>query len=139
MSTLIDLYLGTFIHKTMGRLIGSICTVWHLVTDQRLIDTLTVGAGELTHWTGGILLLTVHFIRVIATIIFTVTAILVANTFEILTRELHGRTGLILGIAELALIRTIATVIVMIAYPTLLKINQQQQQHQCKLSIILLS
>lgn len=53
----------------------------------------------------------------IAAIILAVAAELFADTLEVLTSEFLGTAVLVLGVAELAFIATIAAIIIMIAEP----------------------
>lgn len=62
-------------------------------------------------------LTTTHFVRVIATIVLAVTTELLAYALEILTSELLGAALLVLRVAEIALVATVAAIIVMIAQP----------------------
>jgi hypothetical protein len=58
---------------------------------------------------------------VIAAVIFTITSVWCSDTLEVLACKLCRTAGLILGVAELPLIRSIATIIVMVTQPTLHK------------------
>jgi hypothetical protein len=62
---------------------------------------------------------TTDFIRVITAVIFTITPVWRSDTLEVLTGKLCRTASLILGVAELALVRSIATIIVMVTQPTL--------------------
>lgn len=119
MTTLINLDLCTLIDIAVGWLIGFICTVCHLVAYQTVVDALSIGAGKLPLRTCGVVLLAVNLVRMITTVVFSIASVLIANAFEILTGELHGRAGLVLGVAEFALVSSIAAVIVMITNPSL--------------------
>lgn len=66
-----------------------------------------------------IILFAVNLVRMIAAVIFTVATVFVTDALEVLASELHWRAGFVLTIAELALIRSITAIIVMITHPTL--------------------
>ena len=122
-TTLIDLHLGALIHIAVGRLVGVIRAVRYFVTDQTIINTLAVGASKLSLGTGGVLLFAVHLIRMVTTVVFAIASVLIAYTLNVLARELQRGACLVLGVAELALIGSIAAIVVVIASPTLQKVN----------------
>lgn len=51
----------------------------------------------------------------VATIILSITAILIPDALEVLARELVGGAGLVPGIAHLTLVRTVSAIIVVVA------------------------
>ena len=62
---------------------------------------------------------TTDFIGVITAVIFTITPVWCSDTLEVLACKFCRTAGLILGVAELPLIRTITTIIVMVTQPAL--------------------
>lgn len=119
MATLIDLHLGALIHVAMGRFVGLVGTIRILVAHQIVVDALTIRTGELTLWTGYVLLGTAHLIRVITAVVFAIAPGLISDALEVLAGELLGRTGLVLGVTEFAFIGTIAAIVVMVTDPSL--------------------
>lgn len=75
-ATLMDLDLGTFVNVAMQRLIGFVGTIGHLIAYQMVVNALAIRTGELTGCTGTVVLLrTIHFIRIIAAIVFTIASV----------------------------------------------------------------
>ena len=64
---------------------------------------------------------TTDFIGVITAVIFTIALVWCSDTLEVLAGKLCRTAGLVLGVAELPLIRSITTIIVMVTQPTLPK------------------
>lgn len=115
----VDLHLGALVHVAVQRFIRLVRTVRHLVAHQMAIDALPIGAGELTLRTRVVLLLAVHLVRMVTAVVLPVAPVLIADALEVLAGELLRRTGLVLAVAVLALVRTVAAVVVVIAYPSL--------------------
>lgn len=122
-STLIDLHLGALIHIAVSRLVRLIGAVGHLVAHQTVVNALPVRAGELSLCTCCILLPAVHLVRVIPTIVFAIAAILVPDALEVLAGELQRGARLVFRVTELALVGTVATVIIVITDPALRGFN----------------
>lgn len=62
---------------------------------------------------------TVEFVRIVATVVFTVASVRFANAFEVLTSELRARTRVILVLALFSFVRTIAAIVIVITFPSL--------------------
>lgn len=83
------------------------------------INALTVCALELARGTRNVGLFTIHFVRVIATVIFAVASVLIPDALEVLARKLAGGAGLVPRVALLSLVGSIATIVVVVAQPAL--------------------
>lgn len=119
MTALVDLDLGALVHITVQRLVRVIGTVRYLVANQMIINALSIGACELASGTGDVGLLTVHLVGMVSTVVLSVAPILISDAFEVLTGELVRGTGLVLRVAHLALICSVAAVVVVVAKPAL--------------------
>lgn len=118
-SAAICLHLGAFVHIAMQWLIRIIPTIRHLIADQVGINTLSIGALELADGTSDIGLFAVHLVGMVPTIIFAIASILIANALEVLASELVGGARLVLVVAHLSFIRSVATIVVMVTDPPL--------------------
>jgi len=122
MSTLVELDPGALVYVAVGRLIAVVRAVRHLVAHQRGVDTLPAGTPELVGAARGRRSVpaarrTSVFVRVVTAVVLAVTPIRVSDALEVLARELAWRARLVLRMAVLALVRSVAAIVVVVAHP----------------------
>lgn len=116
MSTLVHFHLGALIHVTVQRLVGFVGTICDFIADKMALDALTIVATELGFVRAGcVFFFTIYFVRMIAAIVFSIASILVPNALKVLASKFVCSASLVLRIAFLAFISSIATVVVVIA------------------------
>lgn len=115
-----DLHLGALIHIAVQWLVRLVGAIRNLVAHQLVVDALPIVAGELALRAGVVFLLATRLVRVVSTVVLTVAPILHPDALKVLAGELLWRAGLVLAVASLALIRAVATIVVVVAYPTLI-------------------
>lgn len=84
-----------------------------------VVNTISIGALELSGWAGNVLLFTIYFVRMITAIVLAIASICVPNAFEVLARKFFWRASLVFGVTEFSFIRAISAIVVMIACPSL--------------------
>lgn len=119
MPATVHLHFGAFIHVTMQWLIRLVRTIRYLVADQMIVNALAVRALEFTGWARRVGLIAIDLVRMIPAIVLAIATILITDTLEVLTSKFVGGACLVTGITHLSLIRTIATIIIVVAEPTL--------------------
>lgn len=122
MSALVELDSGAFVHVTVGWLVTVVCAIRHFVAHQRGVNALPAGAPELfsaarSRRSVPATCRTSELVRVIAAIVLAIAPIRVPDALEVLTSELPRRTRLVLRVTVLALVRTVATVVVVVTHP----------------------
>lgn len=122
MGALVELDPSAFVHVAVGWLVTVVRAIRHFIAHQRGINALPASAPELvsaarsrrsvpaTRWTS-------ELVRVVAAIVLAIAPIRVPDALEVLTSEFTRRARLVLRVAILALIRAVATVVVVVAHP----------------------
>lgn len=120
MATLVHLHLGTFVDITVERFIRIVSTVCHLIAYQLIIDALSIRTCELSRFACTIRLFrTSHLVRLIPTVVLAIAPIHITNTLEVLAGKLSGGASLVFVIAELALVGSVTTIVVVVTQPSL--------------------